>query len=261
MEYNQIDNGLLPTVSDVTDNYRTGYIKIFRALKTHWIWSDDKKLKWWLDILLSVNYSDQKVLIKGQLIECKRGQSIQSLETWAKSWRTTKKTVQTFFRLLEKDAMLTVENVKITTRITVCNFEGYNGLVNADDHAQETQSKRRLPPNNKDNKDNKDNNPKGLLVENEFSPEQNKQFEHFTKWIATHTPEVNKLPRKITLKEFLTLTGKVKNSSGTFLSISVQEIKEILEKIENNRKYLKTYRSPYLCILHWTKNNRTKQNS
>jgi len=156
MEYNIPDNGLLPTVSDVRDNYKTGYIKIFRSLKNHWIWSDDKKLKWWLDILLSVNYSDQKVLIKGQLIECKKGQSVQSLETWAKSWRTTKKTVQTFFRLLEKDAMLTVENVKFTTRITVCNFESYNGIVNADDYGVETDSKRRLPPNNKGNKDNKE---------------------------------------------------------------------------------------------------------
>jgi len=93
-----------------------------------------------------------------------------------------------------------------------------------------------------------------------FSEEQHIQYNHFIKWIATNTPEINKLPKPITIKEFLILSGQVKNSSGQFMQISGIEIKEILEKIENNKVYLKKYRSPYLCITHWTKNNRTKQN-
>lgn len=139
-----------------TDNKATGYIKIFRSLKTHWLWNDGMKLKWWIDILLSANYTDQKILLKGTLIECKRGQSVKSLETWAKDWRTTKKTVSTFFKLLQKDGMILTENVKITTRITICNYDSYNNSVNEAYHAQETESKRSLPPNNKDNKVNKD---------------------------------------------------------------------------------------------------------
>jgi len=118
-----------------------------------------------------------------------------------------------------------------------------------------------LPQLNKSKLNNTKDKPKGLLVENEFSPEQNRQFEHFLKWIEKNTPEINKLPRKITIKEFLILSGQLKNSSGQYLSISGQEIKDILEKIENNKKYLKTYRSPYLCILHWTKNNSSVTNN
>ena len=117
-----------------------GWIKIHRKIKDHWLWSSDHRLKWWLDILLTVNYSDTKVLIKGNLVECKRGQSVRSLETWAKDWNVTKKTVKEFFELLQKDSMLVYESIQISTRITVCNYEDYQEVVNG----KETQSKRKV---------------------------------------------------------------------------------------------------------------------
>lgn len=137
-----------------------GFIAIHRKLKSHWVWSDATKLKWWLDILLSVNFADGKILIKGELIECKRGQSVKSLETWAKEWLTTKKTVRNFFILLQKDKMISVENIKVSTRITICNYDSYNTKGNGNDPAEETvttpQGKLTLHPNNKGNNDNKE---------------------------------------------------------------------------------------------------------
>lgn len=90
--------------------------------------------------MFSVNHEDKKVLIKGTLIDCKRGQSVQSLDTWARDWGVTKKTVRDFFMLLQKDSMLIYENVQISTRITVCNYDSYQGEVNG----EETQSKRKV---------------------------------------------------------------------------------------------------------------------
>lgn len=133
-----------------------GYIKLFRSLKSHWLWTDSLKLKWWIDIILSVNYSDQKVLIKGSLIECKRGQSLKSLDSWAKDWRTTKNTVSTFFKLLHADKMVFIENLKITTRLTVCNYDSYNNSINDAEYEAYMQVKRRLRTNNKGKKDNKE---------------------------------------------------------------------------------------------------------
>lgn len=124
-----------------------GWIRLHRSIKEHWIYNDEKKLKWWIDILLTVNHKDNSILIKGQLIECKRGQSVRSLDTWAKDWNTTKKTVSLFLKLLEKDKMIFVENLKISTRLTVCNYDSYQDSVNG----EETLSKRTLPSNNNDN--------------------------------------------------------------------------------------------------------------
>lgn len=109
-------------------------------MKEHWLWRDAEKLKWWLDILMEVNHEGRKVLLKGSLIECNRGQCVKSLETWAKDWRTTKKTVRTFFLLLQKDSMVVLESVTVSTRITVCNYESYQDCGNG----LETQSKRKV---------------------------------------------------------------------------------------------------------------------
>jgi len=115
-----------------------GWIKLYRDIKDHWIWEKDNRFKWWIDILLTVNHKDTKILIGNKLIECKRGQSVMSLETWAKRWNVTKKTVKDFFELLQKDSMLVHENLQISTRITVCNYDRYQSEVND----QETDSKR-----------------------------------------------------------------------------------------------------------------------
>lgn len=134
-----------------------GWIKLHRKLKEHWIWKSDNRLKWWIDILLTVNHTTTKVLIKGSLIECNRGQSVRSLESWAKDWNVSKKTVRDFFKLLEKDNMLSYENIKVSTRITILNYDTYNDVVNTKEtqskrkvNAKETQSKRNLPTNKND---------------------------------------------------------------------------------------------------------------
>jgi len=117
-----------------------GWIKLHRSLKDHWLWKSDQKLKWWLDILLSVNHADSRVLIKGTLYDCKRGQTIRSLDSWAKDWGVSKKTVRQFLLLVQSESMIETESIQISTRITVCNYDRYNDPVNA----TETQSKRKV---------------------------------------------------------------------------------------------------------------------
>ena len=115
-----------------------GWIKISRDISNHWIWKDDTKLKWWLDMLLTVNFKDSKTLMGNQLIECKRGQSTMSLQHWATRWKVDKNKVRNFFVLLEKDGMILHENLSKTTRITICNYDSYQSKENDN----ETQPKR-----------------------------------------------------------------------------------------------------------------------
>lgn len=108
----------------------SGYIKLYRDINVHWIWKSPQRLQWWIDILLTVNHADAKVMIRGQLVKCRRGQSVMSLDTWATRWGTTKKTVKRFFELLVGDGMLEYENIQISTRISVINYDNYQGEVN-----------------------------------------------------------------------------------------------------------------------------------
>jgi hypothetical protein len=135
-----------------------GYIALHRATREHWIWEDPVKLKWWLDILMECNYTDRKVNLGGKVIECKRGESLNSLKTWAKRWMVDMGKVRRFFKLLQDDKMIVLENVVKTTRLRVCNYDTYNKPQHANDthstrkqHANDTHA----TSNNKDNKGKK----------------------------------------------------------------------------------------------------------
>ena len=120
----------------------SGWIKLHRSITNHWLYTEKRvvsKFEAWNDILLTVNFTDAKTIIKGSLYEVKRGQSILSLESWSKRWNWDKSKVKRFFNTLQLDEMLVIKSDTVTTRITVCNYESYQGERNAD----ETQMKRK----------------------------------------------------------------------------------------------------------------------
>jgi hypothetical protein len=116
-----------------------GWIKIHRKMMEHWIYQNSHYFHWWTDLLMNANFEDKKILIKGNLYDCKRGQSLYSLDTWAKRWKVDKSKVRRFLQLLQNDGMIVIENVSVSTRITICKYECYQDERNAD----ETEVKRK----------------------------------------------------------------------------------------------------------------------
>jgi hypothetical protein len=116
----------------------SGWIKVHRQLQEHWVWSKPEYLKWWLDILMSANIEPKKVLIKGQLLGVYRGEVIYSYETWANRWKINKSKVLRFLKMLEKDSMIVLKSETVTTRLTICKYDTYQGERND----SETQVKR-----------------------------------------------------------------------------------------------------------------------
>lgn len=234
-----------------------GWIKIHRKIKDHWLWQSDHRFKWWLDILLTVNHADTKVLIKGKLIDCKRGQSVRSLETWAKDWNVTKKTVKEFFELLHKDYMLVYESIQISTRITVCNYDDYQTEVNA----KETKGKRRV------NAEYTDTTPKQECKEGKediaftFYADEVKKAKGFTDTMSKEyvnlcnhicmkntdgtwrLPQVLKMKNQLSLDEFAKLYLK----SGNKLDLIISKI----DSLQTNVKYHGKYTDIYLTINKW----------
>lgn len=103
-----------------------GWIKLHRQIREHWIWEDANKLKWWFDIVLTVNNAPAKVNIGYEIFECNRGESLLSIGSWAERWKVSKDTARNFLTLLEKDNMISRVSLGKTTRLTVCNFDTYN---------------------------------------------------------------------------------------------------------------------------------------
>lgn len=120
----------------------SGWIKIHRGITNHWLYTEKRvfsKFEAWNDILLTVNYTDAKTIIKGSIYEVKRGQSILSLDSWSKRWNWDKSKVRRFLNTLQLDNMIVIKSDTVTTQLTVCNYESYQGERNAD----ETQVKRK----------------------------------------------------------------------------------------------------------------------
>ena len=138
------------------DNKKQGYIRVYRSIRNQWIWNNPETLKAWLDILLETNHAERKVYIKGKLYVVKRGQSINSLRTWASRWGWSINRVRRFFKCLTDDTMLNTETDTATTIITVLNYDTYQFPSNEADTATDTQKKNKRKSNGNQTETNKE---------------------------------------------------------------------------------------------------------
>ena len=104
------------------------WIKLYRDITKHWVFDDANYLKAWITILIETNHEKHGTVIKGTPVICERGQKAYSTTTWAKLFGNgwTRQKVRTFFKHLELDNMIIIEELKtITTKLTVCNYDTY----------------------------------------------------------------------------------------------------------------------------------------
>lgn len=178
----------------------SGWIKIHRSITEHWLYTEKRmfsKFEAWNDILLTVNYSEAKCLIKGKLYIIKRGESILSLDNWAKRWGWDKSKVRRFMDLLKNDGMICLKTDNITTHLTVCKYEDYQDSSNA----SETRTKHKRNTNEiqttpiKEEEESKE----------EKGKEDNILFEKFWDMYPV------KVARKDCLKKFIGLSKKTQD--------------------------------------------------
>ena len=140
-----------------------GYIKLWRKIEDNWLWKVPRKfskLEAWIDIIMQVQWNPEpeEVVIKNKVLTCNRGESLKSLETWAKRWNWDKSATRRFFNLLKKTGQIDTQSDTITTRLKVINYDTYCPLRHADDtelNSERNASETQVTPDNKDNKDNK----------------------------------------------------------------------------------------------------------
>ena len=104
------------------------WIKLHRKLQDCWIWQENEpfdKRSAWVDLLLSANHSDKKILFNGELIIVKRGQVLTSIRKLSAKWSWSVNRVYRYLRLLESDNMLIKESDNDKTLLTIVNYEVY----------------------------------------------------------------------------------------------------------------------------------------
>jgi len=96
-------------------------------------------------MLLQANHTPEKVLIDNQVVEVQRGQFITSTVKLAHRWKWDRKTVTRFLHLLSNEDMCTTEATTKYTRVTITNYEFYQGGDTAERTAEGTPGGTGLP--------------------------------------------------------------------------------------------------------------------
>jgi hypothetical protein len=117
---------------------KQGFVALYRKIQENFLWQEKRvfsRAEAWIDMLLNVRWAEdeEKVLIGNRIIMCGYGQSLKSLDTWAKRWRWSRSAVSRFFTLLQNENMIVTKSETQTTRLTICNFRQYQELRNANE--------------------------------------------------------------------------------------------------------------------------------
>lgn len=115
---------------------KIGYIKLYRKIEENESLNEKPftKRDAWIDLLLHANYIEKEVWIKNTKYLCKPGEQLRSQRNIALHWGWSRKRVQTFLGLLEKEAMLGLKREPHTTRIKIINWDTYQAEGDLESH-------------------------------------------------------------------------------------------------------------------------------
>ena len=211
-------------------NLSSGWIKLYRQLQDCWIWLDKEpfdKRSAWVDLLLTANHSDKKILFNGELITVKRGQILTSVRKLSAKWKWSVNKVYRFLKLLESDEMLQKESDKDRTLLTIENYsifqcceytnENSNGNTNGNSDEYTSETPTETPTNT----------PTEHKQEcKEYKNDKNvKNEKKERKGQAVYYPNDELLNNAF--KEFLTMRNKIKKPLAT-----KQALTRMMNKIE-----------------------------
>ena len=184
-----------------------GWISLHRSLMEHWVYKEKPfcKLGAWVDLLLMVNHTDNKMVVGNRLTTIKRGQTFTSYRSLAARWGWGVERIKAFLSLLKSDNMIELKTTTHGTLLTIVNYGFYQDQQhtdgtqterrpahgqNADPHTVRTQTERNNNSNNENNgnNDNKENN----ATSNSASPSPKKKYGAY-KHVTLTDEEYNRL--------------------------------------------------------------------
>lgn len=116
------------------------WIKLNRNIRKHFLWDFTKPLYLmaWIDMLMSANYADKKIMVDSKFMLVKRGSFVTSTVQLSERWQCSRGTVNRILALLEQDNMITTERTRRYTIVTVENYALYQDKPTTDDTTRST---------------------------------------------------------------------------------------------------------------------------
>lgn len=169
-------------------------MSVHRTLAPSSLWLSEKFTRGqaWVDMLLLTNHAEGYIRVRGNRVNLARGQLGWSQITLAERWRWSRDKVKRFFNELEQDGMIRQQNSKLTSIVTIVNYDNYQN-TQQQTNIKTTTDRQQTDTNNKKKKENKVNNENrefippyietiiSFFLENESSQEEAEKFmNHYT---------------------------------------------------------------------------------
>lgn len=136
-----------------------GWIKLPRSIMDDPIYFAEPftRAQAWIDLLLLANYADGYFIVRGNRVNVKRGQIGRSQQNLAERWRWSRGKVDRFLTEMEKDGRIIQQKNRITSLISIVNFEYMYSMTQQNEQQTEQQTTHQTDINNKNNKNNNNN--------------------------------------------------------------------------------------------------------
>jgi len=123
----------------------TGWIKLHRDIRHHWIWQNENYYRAWSDLLMEANHENKTRIYNESLVTIKRGEIVSSLNMLSNRWKMTIHKTRHFLKLLEKDSMIVRKTAQGFTHLTICNYDTYQDSTQTErkSNANLTQTERK----------------------------------------------------------------------------------------------------------------------
>lgn len=145
-----------------------GWISIHRKIQECFLWVDKEpfdRRSAWIDLLLSANHEDKKVMFDGKPIIVNRGDKLTSILALADRWHWSRHKVSNFLNVLESEQMIIQKRDNKKTLITIVNYEVYQTI--AEVKGQQKDNRRTSKGHQKDTNNNDNNDNKDIIIESE----------------------------------------------------------------------------------------------
>lgn len=116
---------------------KIGYVKLHRMSMENELYFADTftRMSAWFDLLLLANHKAGKAVIRGNILEVKKGQLAYATKTLASRWKWSRGKVDRFLKYLENEHQIEHQKNSLTTIITIINWDKYQ----SDEHKTNTK--------------------------------------------------------------------------------------------------------------------------
>lgn len=127
------------------------FIRINRKLFEHFLWKENRvysRAEAWIDLIQLVTYDKQggKELINGVTVKWDRGQFPVSYSFLANRWRWNIHKTRIFLSMLKDANQITTRSTSVATILTLCNYDTYNPISQAEVQAEGIAKQRNGTP-------------------------------------------------------------------------------------------------------------------